>query len=112
MLAAALLLGARMVSGGERPGSVVALRYTVTEQSPERIEAALTNPLEKTLRTLPRVSEIRSNTGQAYVAVEIVFEGGATDQDVETVERHVERLAFTPGIVITSRRAVLALRSQ
>ena len=112
VLAAGLLLGAQMVSAGEQPLSVVALRYLVPGHSPERIEAALTIPLEKTLGELPRVSEIWSNTGEGFVVVDIHIEGGATQHDVETVERHVEKLTFAPDIVITSRTTVLAPRSQ
>jgi len=88
ILAAAMLLGAQLVWAGEPPESVVAVRYLVTEQSPERIEAIITNPLERSLLTLPRISRFSSNTGHGFVTVEIEFDGGATQQDVETVQRH------------------------
>jgi len=111
ILAAGMLLGAQLVSAGEPPESVVAVRYLVTEQSPERIEATITNPLEGSLLTLPRISGCTSNTGHGFVNIEIEFDGGATQQDVETLQRHVEQLRFAPDIVITSRTIVLARRS-
>jgi multidrug efflux pump subunit AcrB len=111
ILAAGMLLGAQLVSAGEVPESVVAVRYLVTEQSPERIEAIVTNPFERSLRTLPRISGYSSNTGHGFVTVEIEFDGGATQQDVETLQRHIEQLRFGPDSVITSGTIVLARRS-
>lgn len=87
---------------------MVAVRYVVTEQSPERVEQAITNPLERTLIALPCVTSIVSATSHGSINLEIQFEGGAKQQDVEAVSRHIERQVFGSEVVVTSRTVSLA----
>lgn len=108
ILAAAMLLGTQAASAFEPAPSVVAVRYAVTEQSPERVEQAIANPLERTLIKLPRVTGISSSTSQGSIILEIQFEGGAQQQDVEAVDQHIERLVFGSEVVVTSRTVSLA----
>jgi multidrug efflux pump subunit AcrB len=75
----------------------------VSEQLPERVEAAVTNPLERTLITLGRVANVNSNTSHGSVYVEVQFEGGATEQDLAIVTERIEQLEFSSDIVVTSR---------
>ncbi|WP_312518121.1 efflux RND transporter permease subunit [Massilia sp.] len=108
VLAAAMLLGSQAASAFEPAPSVVAVRYAVTEQSPERVEQAVTNPLERTLLKLPRVTGISSATSHGSIVLEIQFEGGAQQQDAEAVSRHIEKLVFGSEVVVTSRTVSLA----
>lgn len=109
-LAAAMLLGTQGACAFEPAPSVVAVRYTLTEQSPERVEQAVTNPLERTLLELPRVTGISSATSHGSIELEIQFEDGAKQEDVEAVSRHIEKLVFGSEIVVTSRTVSLAAR--
>jgi len=91
---------------------VVAVRYLVTEQSPERVEATVTNPIERMLVALPRVSAINSATHYGSVDLEIHFDEGATEQDLETVERHTAEFVFDPEVEVTARTTQLAAPRQ
>lgn len=108
ILAAAMLSGTQLAFAFEPTPSVVAVGYTLTEQSPERVEQTVTNPLERTLRQLPRVTGIGSTTSHGSINIEIQFEGGAQQQDVEAVSRHIEQLVFGSEVVVTSRTVSLA----
>lgn len=91
---------------------IVVVRYLVAEQSPERVEATVTNPLERMLATLARVSSINSATSHGSVDLEIHFEDGATEQDLETVEQHIAEFMFDRDVVVTSRTTLLAAPRQ
>lgn len=106
--AAAMLLGAATAFAAPPAASVVAVRYLVAEQSPERVEATVTNPLERMLAALPRVSSINSATSHGSVDLEIHFDDGATEQDLDTVERHTAEFVFDREVVVTSRTTQLA----
>jgi hypothetical protein len=70
--------------------AVVGVQYVVDEQLPERVEAAVTNPLERMMVGLPRLVEINSVTSDGIASFELAFEGGATDDDLALVETHVD----------------------
>lgn len=74
----------------ERSGAVVGVQYVVDEQLPERVEAALTNPLERMMTGLPRLVEINSVTSHGVASFELAFEGGATDDDLALVGTRVD----------------------
>lgn len=99
-------------SAGDEPlaASVVVVRYLVSEQSPERVEEMVTNPLERILAALPRVSKITSTTGHGVVNVEIQFDGGATEQDLATVSKRIEELALDGQVEVTSRSTETPVR--
>jgi hypothetical protein len=86
----------------------VAVRYLVTEQVPERLEKAVIDPVERIVFALPRGSKVTSTAGHGFVNFEIEFEGGASEQDLESVTRGVEKLALGSEIVVTSRTVSLA----
>ena len=108
VLAAAILAGSGSAYADQPKLAVVAVRYLVTEQSPERLEKAVMNPLERILVALPRVSEVNSTAGHGFVNFEIQFGGGASEQDLKTVIRRVEELALGSAIVVTSCTVNLA----
>ncbi len=70
---------------------VVVVVLCVVEQSPERIEAALTTPFEQVLLRLPGVETLNSNTGHGSVGFELHFKGGATEDDAASVTQAVDR---------------------
>lgn len=109
---AAMLLGSATAFAAPPTTPVVAVRYLVTEQSPERVEATVTNPIERMLVALPRVSAVNSATRYGSVDLEIHFDEGATEQDLETVERHTAEFVFDPEVEVTSRTAQLAAPRQ
>jgi hypothetical protein len=71
VLAAAMLAGSGSVYADQPRLAVVAVRYLVTEQLPERLEKAVMNPLERVLVALPRVSEVNSAAGHGFVNLDI-----------------------------------------
>lgn len=108
VLIAAMLAGSGSAYADQPKLAVVAVRYLVTEQFPERLEKTVIDPLERILVALPRVSELRSTASHGAVDLEIQFEGGASAQDLATVTRRVEELALGGEIVVTSRTVSLA----
>jgi len=74
----------------QRSAPVVGVQYVVAEQLPERVEAAVTNPLERMMTGLPRLVEINSVTSEGIASFELAFEGGATDDDLALVETRVD----------------------
>ena len=108
-LAAALLTVADIVNAGEPAGAVVAVRYVVSEQSPDRVEEKLTLPMERALVGLVRVDSINSETSHGTVAIEIQFKGGATLQDLAAVKQRIKDFPTDPHITVTSRTAELAV---
>ncbi|MDT1837894.1 hypothetical protein FPK49_26725, partial [Acinetobacter baumannii] len=69
---------------------MVAVRYAVSEQVPERVEASITNPVEKLLANIPRLVELNSNTSHGGVNFELRFEGGATERDLANVKARLD----------------------
>lgn len=109
VLAAALLAGSGSAYADPPKLAVVAVRYVfVAEQMPERLEKAVIDPLERILVALPRVSALTSTANHGSVNVEIQFQGGASEQDLETVTKRIEGLALGSEIVLASRTVNLA----
>ena len=106
-LAAAMLVASELAYAVDPSRSVVAVRYLVSEQLPDRVEETVTDPLERVLIALPRVAEVTSTTDHRSVNVEIQFEGGATEQDLATVSQRIEELVLDGEVRVTSRTAVL-----
>ncbi len=76
---------------GASGSKVVVVVLCVAEQSPERIEAALTTPFEEMLLRLPGVETLNSNTGHGSVEFELHFKGGATEDDAASVSLAIDR---------------------
>ena len=92
LLACSLLLGAGAgAQGAASPAQVVVVELCVAEQSPERVEAAFTTPLEKLLLALPGVETLNSNTGYGRVVLEIHYKGGASEDDAASVAQAIDR---------------------
>lgn len=92
VLALSLLQSGSAAAQNPAPAArVVVVEMCVVEQSPERIEAALTTPLEKLLLRLPGVETLNSNTGHGRVTVEIHYKGGASEDDAASVTQAVDR---------------------
>lgn len=105
------LLAAAMPAGGasacEAPAPRIAVQYRVTEQVPERVEALVTNRVERVLAALPRLAGMRSTTGPGSVAIELQFEGGATVADLATVRQRLAEVGPGAGTGVTSSDASL-----
>lgn len=102
-IAAALLSFNATSHAGDSSFEVVAVRYMVNEQSPDRVEEKVTNPLERILFTINRMTEINSTTSHGVVDVEIQFEGGATERDLAEVRQRIESLTLDRDIEVTTR---------
>lgn len=105
-LAAAMLTGSGSAYADQPTPAVVAVHYVVNEQLAEHLEKSVLDPLERTCIALPRVSRVTSTASDGYVDLEVQFEGGASEQDRETVSRRVEELAAE--VAATSRTVRLA----
>jgi multidrug efflux pump subunit AcrB len=86
---------------------MVVVQYVVNEQVPERVEATITNPLEKLFSGTSRLAELRSMTGRGSAAFEMRFDGGANEQDLATVKQRVQSLAVAEGIQVISKEVFL-----
>lgn len=105
--AAVMLSVAGGVLACEGAGPMVAVHYAVSEQVPERVEASITNPVEKLLANIPRLVELNSNTSHGAVDFELRFEGGATERDLANVKARLDGWrADREAGVISSRVAL------
>lgn len=85
----------------------VAVHYAVDEQLPERVEANVTNPVEKLLADVPRLVELNSNTSHGTVDLELQFEGGATERDLAVVKARIDGWRAGKGIEVKATRVTL-----
>lgn len=107
LFSAAVFLGSGDADACQGPFPMVAVQYLVNEQAPERVEATITNPLEKLFSGTSRLAGLRSITGHGSAAFEIRFDGGATEQDLETVRQRIQKLTFADGIQVISKEVFL-----
>lgn len=110
-LVAALFTASAGASADRPQAEVVAVRFLVSEQSPERLVQTLLEPAQRALMLLGGVTAINGTAGHGYVGIEIQFEGGATEKDVATVSRRVEELMIDSEILVKSRTVGLAAPS-
>lgn len=103
MAMAAMLSIGGVAQACQGPFPLVAVHYLVHEQVPERVETAITNPLERVLARLPRLAGMNSVTGHGAVSVELRFDGGATGRDLAIVSEKVGELDLggAGGVVST-----------
>ena len=91
---------------GQQQSRIVLVKYGVGEKSPDVVEEVLTSPTERAVRSLRRVTGLRSTTSNGAtgvaVAVDISFEGGATSLDLEAVLKQVSQLQTKTNIELTS----------
>jgi Cu/Ag efflux pump CusA len=87
--------------------AIVAVRYLLSEQSPERLEEMVMVPVERMLVALVRVSSVTSTARHGCVNFQIQFEEGATEQHLDIVEKQVEQIVFGSEVVVTSRTILL-----
>lgn len=105
--AAVMLSLASGASACEDTVPKVAVHYAVGEQVPERVEAAITNPVEKLLADVPRLVGLNSNTSHGVVDIELQFEGGATGRDLAVVKARLDGWRADKGIDVISTRITL-----
>jgi hypothetical protein len=84
-------LGDAAARTGPSGPRVVVVELCVVKQDPERVEAALTTPLEKRLLGLPGVETLNSNTHDEGAVLEIHFKEGASEDDAASVALAVDR---------------------
>jgi len=104
---AAVMLSASSALACQHANPVVALEYTVSEQVPERVEATITNPVEKLLVGVPRLADLRSISGHGLVSFELQFEGGATADDLAVVKERIDAWRVEARVDVLSTKAVL-----
>ena len=102
--AAVMLSASSSALACQHANPVVALEYTVSEQVPERIEAAITNPVEKLLVGVPRLADLRSVTGHGSASFELQFEGGATAGDLAAVKERIDAWRLKAGVEVLSTK--------
>jgi len=85
----------------------VAIHYAVGERVPERIEAAITNQVEKLLADVPRRGDLKSVTGRGFVDFELWLEGGATERDLAVVKARLDGWRADKGVDVISTRVIL-----
>jgi multidrug efflux pump subunit AcrB len=108
LFAAALLSGSVSTPAGPAPVMVVAIRYDLGEPSAERIEEAVVNPLERSLRDVPRMEMLHTSASYRLAMAELSFEGGAGEADLADVIYRLDRLRLDAGIVVEARSVKLA----
>lgn len=107
-LAAALVAGSASASDARPPDAVVAVRFLVSERSPERLIQPLVEPAQRALSQLNGVIEMNSIAMPGCVIIELRFEGGASEKDVATVTRRIDELVIDDEIQVKARTVALA----
>ena len=94
-LAMSVLTVTQIAAAFQAPAPVVLVQYVVAGTSPDKMESSVADPLERTLRTLPRLSamsaDIRDVAGGVATEIRLDFQGGATPRDVATVLSYLAR---------------------
>lgn len=112
----AMLTMAVAAVAGQQRSPVVLIQYVVGEKSPDVVDEVLTGAIERTVRSLQRVTGLRSTTGNSgtgvVVAVEISFEGGATSLDLNAVLKQVSQLETKGNVELTSVTVQLRQRRE
>lgn len=109
-LAVVLASGPDSAPACQAPAPRVMVTYQVREQIPERVEATVTNPVERIFIKLPRVAEINSMTRQGEVAFELQFEGGANEQDLAVVRQRIAEIVLDRDANVISTSIELTSR--
>ena len=107
LFAAALLAGPATTPAGPAPAAVVAIRYDLDELSAERIEEAVVNPLERSLRDVPRMKGMVTTAAHRLAEAELVFEDGAAEADLADIVYRLDRLRLDAGIAVEGRSVAL-----
>lgn len=107
LAATALLFAAMPARADDVAEQVVILELCIAERSPERVEAVLTNPVEKFLIGLPGVKSMNSITGHGGTRFELHFKGGASEDDAASVAQALERSEAGRSPAILSRSVQL-----
>ena len=103
-----MLLGSAKTHACEASAPRIVIRYLVKEQTPEHVEAAVTNRVEPVLARLPRLREMNSTTRDGSVDFELQFEGGATEADLVTVRQQLAEVVLGDGIEVVSSAVALS----
>ncbi|MCS0590947.1 efflux RND transporter permease subunit [Massilia norwichensis] len=111
LFAASLLAGASFAAvaapatapAAPSPATVVAIRYELDESSAERIEELVVDPIERSLRELPRVQAMRTTATHRLATAELSFDGGAGEPDLAEVVARLDRLRLDAGIAVQAR---------
>src|SRR5688572_22923925 len=74
------------------PLPVVVVDIGNRNESPDRLEKVVTQPIQSRLSRLARITEINSQTDGTKVLVEAHFENGATRQDLAAVTEQIEAM--------------------
>ncbi|KFI08719.1 hypothetical protein JN27_02375 [Massilia sp. BSC265] len=105
--ASALLFAGMPAQADKLPERVVIVELCIAQQSPERVEAVLTNPVEKLLIGLPGVKTLNSITGHGGARFEVHFEDDAGEDDAGSVVQALDGSEPGRGAVVLSRSVQL-----
>lgn len=97
-------------SACQAPVPLVMVTYQVREQLPERVEAMVTNPVERIIIKLPHLAGINSITRHGEAAFELQFEGGANEQDLAIVRRSIADIVLDRQVMVIFTSVELASR--
>lgn len=89
MGAAALSIGTAAIAG-EADANVVSVHYSVRENDTEKLEKAVSEPVQRSMQKLDHVVQIMTTTSHGVADVEVYFRDGATAQDVAVVTAQIE----------------------
>lgn len=91
LLMAAALLPLACATQAQAAPAVVAVEYRLPGQAPETIENTLVTPLERRLLQLPKVLTLMSMANHGSARLDVLFDGGATEEDLAATRAEVER---------------------
>jgi hypothetical protein len=102
MGAAALGISAGALSG-ETAANVVSVHYSVREIDPAKLERTVLTTVERSMKNLDRVVQIKGTASHYMVDVEVSFKGNATAEDLAAVTTQADMLQFDDDVIILSR---------
>lgn len=100
---AVVALAAGATAWASQPANlIVAVRYVLTEQSPDRLEEMVANVIERALVKVPRTSLVTATINQGRVDVDMHFKSGASDQDLIAVTQTLKQIEFGNELQVIS----------
>lgn len=97
-LMGAALLPLACATQAQAAPAVVAVEYRLPGQEPETIENTLVTPLERRLQQLPKVLTLMSMANHGSARLDVLFDGGATEEDLAVTKAEVERFDQGNGL--------------
>lgn len=109
IIACAALAATATAAAQERAPAlpVVVIEYRVAEQQPEAIERTVLAPVERVLKKIDRVTEIKGTAHEGRAVFEVAFQYGAGRTDLGAVAERVDALRLDPAVEVLTRTVTL-----